>query len=84
MKRTWDQMCEMLEEQAKEIEKLNKLLLIEQISNQGKQEETERLREALEFYADEDIWSDMIETYNGLRPIWNDNGETAREALKED
>jgi len=49
MKRTWDQMCEMLEEQAKEIEKLNKLLSVEQISNQGKQEEIERLKKEKEW-----------------------------------
>ena len=31
MKRTWDQMCEMLEEQAKKIERLNKILILQNV-----------------------------------------------------
>ena len=49
LQKIWGQMCEMLEEQAKEIEKSNKLLSVEQISNQGKQEEIERLRKEKEW-----------------------------------
>lgn len=42
----------------------------------------QRYKEALEFYADENNHGDSIEDFEYEPPIYHDNGEKARQALK--
>lgn len=76
-------------EAKQEIEKLNKLLLVEQISNQGKLEEIEQLKKIIEEYANHKPWCDYGHTGLSKKELQALNTNTAKcncgyyEALKD-
>lgn len=74
-----------VEEQQKEIDGLSKAGKFFENGYCQYEEENARLREALEFYADDDNWYEVNDGFGYmpeyLKPIDNDGGEKARQAL---
>ncbi|WP_373894439.1 hypothetical protein [Virgibacillus sp. CBA3643] len=60
-------------------------LMIQAYKTRLFQEENQRYKQALEFYADKDNYEvDVINQWEPVRPVVKDNGEKARQALEDD